>query len=172
MRNFLLCCLRKRLPASIKNGDAGSKLPHGGSGGKGHETSGISQNRGRRACRVHHCCRAGHRAVDAGAEMALHDELAEIARCPVQRVGNDFEICCGSNRQQISDSKLRRGRNRSCLAGGRCSGKWHRRDVSHGCLLLHRQGSDLRALLLDTFRAEFAPAECLVPGSRRPGHAQ
>ena len=32
--------------------------------------------------------------------------------------------------------------------------------------------SDLRALLLHTFRAEFAPAECLVPGSRRPGHAQ
>src|SRR5215475_4250255 len=47
--------------------------------GKRHETSGISENRRLWACRVHHYCRTGHRAVDAGDKMALYDELAKIA---------------------------------------------------------------------------------------------
>ena len=34
---------------------------------------------GARAGRVNHCRGTGHRTVDARAEMALHDELAEVA---------------------------------------------------------------------------------------------
>ena len=58
------------------------------------------------------------------------------------------------------------------LPGGRCGRQRHRRDGPHRRLLFHRQGPDLRALLLGAVRPEFAPAERLVPGPRRPGHAQ
>ena len=104
--------------------------------------------------------------------MALHHELAKVARCPLQRIGNDLEIRGGSHRQQIPDPAFCRRRTRSGFAGTRCGKQWHSRDVSHRRLLLHRQGSDLRALLLRSVRIEFTSAERLVPGSRWPGHAQ
>ena len=126
---------------------------------------------------------AGLAASTAVAAPAIAQSMPELKwRCttswpksldvPYQRVGDDFEIRRGSHRQQIPDSGFRRRRDRSSLAGGRRGEQRHGRDVSHRRLLLHRQGSDLRALLLGSVRAELAPAERLVPGSRRPGHAQ
>ncbi len=146
--------------------------PHAQLKGGFNETSSIHKDRtgARRCCRRGR--RAGHRAVDAGAQVAADVELPEIARHALWRGRDAVETRSGSDRQQIPNSMLRRWRNRSAVPGCRRGGQQHRRDVPHRRLLFHRQGSDLRAVQFASVRAELAPAKRLVPGSRRPGHAQ
>ena len=69
-----------------------------------HETSSIPQNRGCRPGRVGGR-RAGHRAIDAGAEMALDGQLAEIARHAVRRRRG---FCRGRRRRRPTTSSKSR----------------------------------------------------------------
>ena len=113
--------------------------------------------------------RPRHRAVDAGTQMAPDGELAKIARHAVGRRRGDGQARCRSHRQQVPDPDLRRRRNRSGPAGARCRAERHRRDGTHGVLLLLRQGSDVCVRHGGAVRPQPAPQPGLVHAGRRQG---
>ena len=140
-------------------------------GGLWDETSSIHEGRRSRRCRQRGR-RAGHRAVDAGAQMAHDHELAEVARHAVRRRGNDGQGGRRGDRQQVPDPGVRRRRNRAGPAGRRCGAERHRRMRPHRLVLLFRQGPDLRLRHLGRVRSEPAAEPGLVDAWRRQGSAQ
>ena len=131
-----------------------------------HETSPISESGRPRPCRLGRRS-ASHRAIDAGGEMATDVELPEIARHALGRGRNHFQIRLRSDRQQVPDPALRRGRDRAGAASRRRRHRGHRRVLPHRGLLLVRQGPDLGAVLRGAVRPQRAPAERLVLRRRR-----
>ena len=112
--------------------------------------------------------RAGHRAVDAGDQMAIDGKLAEIARhalsAPARR-SSKYVSEATDNKFQIQ-----------AFAAGEIVPALQALDaVQNGTvemchtavLLLHRQGSDLGAVLRRSVRPQHPPAECLVLRRRR-----
>src|SRR5882724_4643875 len=73
----LLCCLRGRLPASIKNNNAGSKPPRGGQGGLYDDlTPELRSSRCNERC----CCRCLARDCARCNQVAARVELSEEHR--------------------------------------------------------------------------------------------
>src|ERR1700757_360223 len=83
------------------------KLANGADREDHHETTGISQGGGRRARDVHDRG-AGHRPIDARAEMAVDGELAEVARHALWRARIHGQADRRTQREQVSDPSTRR----------------------------------------------------------------
>ena len=99
----------------------------------------------------------------------LTSSFPEIARHDLRRGRSFRQGGGGSDRQQIPDPGVRRGRNRARPAGRRRGDQRHRRDVPHRFLLLCRQGPDLRVRHRGAVRAEQPHAERLAVFRRRHG---
>ena len=124
-----------------------------------HATSQIPAHCRDRRCgrRRHRPGGTRHRPVDAGAQLAFHLELPQVARHPVGRGRADDEDRRRGDRQQVPDPHLRGGRDRARPAGARRGAERHGRDGRDRVLLLLRQGPDLRARHRRAVRTEHAP---------------
>ena len=109
-----------------------------------------------------------HRAIHARNEMAPDLQLSEVARHDLRRGGSVLQGGGRSDRQQIPDPGVRRGRDRARPAGRRRGDQRHRRDVPHRVLLLCRQGSDLCVRHRRSVRPQQPHAERLAVFRRRP----
>ena len=95
----------------------------------------------RRSCVCEYACRAGHRPIDAGAEMAPGVELPQVARHAVRRGRELRQVHRRDDGQQVPDPRLRRRRDRARPAGARRRAERHHRDGPLRRHLLCRQGS-------------------------------
>ena len=143
-----------------------------GKQGRTHETERFPQGHRYRRRRRSSARSTGHRAVDAGNQMAIHDELAEVARHALRRGRADGEDRRRDHRQQVSAADLCRRRNRPRPAGARRRAERHGRDGAYRVLLLFRQGPDLHLRHRGAVRSQLAPEPGLVHQWRRQGAAQ
>ena len=107
-----------------------------------------------------------------GGEVAVCDQLAEVARYAVWRLRVFCQARRRDHRQPFPDSTVRRRRTRAGLAGARRGFERHRRDRQYGAVLLLGQEPGVYLRHVAAVRAQHPPAYLVAEFRRRSGHAQ